>query len=70
MPAIDEFEGAAELDGIVRGNQNERVVFQRLGERGFGAVITGPRNAAGILFVRSLRFDAPLRIQPDLMNVG
>ena len=70
MPAIDQFQGAAELHGIVRRNQNERVIFQRVGKCGFRAVITRPRHTAGILFVGSLRFGAPFRVQPDLMNVG
>src|ERR1700687_4655283 len=46
------------------------MIFQRIGERGFRAVITGSRHAARILFIRGLRLGAPLRVQPDLMNVS
>ena len=70
MPAVDEFEGAAELNGIICRNQDQRVIFQSIGERVFRAVITRPRHTARILFIGSLRLGAPLRVQPHLMNVG
>src|SRR5215472_510797 len=46
------------------------MVLDPFGECGFGAVIAGPRDAAGIFFVQGLRLDAPIRIEPDLMNVS
>ena len=70
MPAIEQFERAPQLNGIVRRNQDQRVIFQGFGERGFGVVIARPLGAARILFVNGLRFGAPFRVQPDLMDVS
>ena len=70
MPAIDQFERAANLDGIVRGNQDQRVIFQRIGERGVGAIVARARHAARILVVDGFGFGAPIGVQPHLANVA
>ena len=49
VPAIDQFKRAANLDGVVRGNQDQRVIFERVGERGVGAVVARARQPRGFL---------------------
>src|SRR5262249_20256576 len=70
LPAFQELESAADLHGVICGNKNQRVIFQSFRERCLGAVVSRPRDAVRILLVSRLGLDAPIGVEPDLMNVG
>ena len=70
MPAFGEIKGATNLGGIVRGDEHQGVVFQRVGKSLFCAVVTRPGYAARVLLVDGLGLRAPIRVQPNLAHVG
>src|SRR5215813_8643731 len=46
------------------------MVFERIAERSFCAVIRGTLLAAWIFLISRLRLRAPFRVQPNLVNVS